>query len=386
MNTIPSPIELRKPAERLLFIDFYRLVALFLMVQGHVFRALVGSQYTKSFIWKAHESVHKFTASLFLFGAGMIFMIVTRRRWDEYTQFGKRTWHRLRRYVYFLIIGIALRLPFFSLSKTIRMWDADVMAKLFSVDILHVIALGLILLHFICMLARKPRRVLWVVLPLAVAIMAFAPVIRSMQISGPVPLVSWISTQYKSQFVIIPWWGYMFLGAALGTLFPDSGIIKDERKLMNLMIVSGLLLLASAIAISVFMKWNFIYAQSYRPDQMLARVGVITSFMGFCWYLERWGLPKKIRKAFFLSEESLIVYVTHLLLVYGSVLGKGHAQLIGHQLGFGSLLKSFLEVASFTVLFTWSWHWLKKNKLRTLKILQAVGAALFLLAFLLNPY
>lgn len=376
---------MRKPGERLLFVDLYRLIALFLMVQGHVFRALIDMDLTGNFIWQAHESVHKFTASLFLFGAGMIFMIVTRRRWDSYMRFGKRTWHRLRRYLYFLLIGIALRLPYFSLVKMIRMWSPDVMAKLFSVDILHVIAVGLIVLHLLCMMMGKPRRVVWIILPLAIGIMVISPFVRPLEIPGPVPLVSWISTQYKSQFVILPWWGYLFLGAVFGAMFPDSGVLKDERKLMNGMIIGGVSLLAVGILLAVFKRWSFVYAAAYRPDQMVARVGVINAFMGFCWYLERWGVPQKIRKVFFLSEESLIVYVVHLLLVYGSVLGPGHSQLIGHKLRYHSLLRVFLEVSALTGIFTWIWHWLKKNKLKTLKIIQAVGAALFLLAFLLMP-
>jgi hypothetical protein len=385
VDSAPAP-GFRKPGERLLFVDLYRLIALFLMVQGHLFRALVDTGLTKSFLWQAHESVHKFTASIFLFGAGMIFMIVTRRRWDTYKRFGSRTWHRLRRYFYFLLIGFWLRLPFFSLRKTIQLMDSGLLAKMTAVDVLHVIAVGLILLHLLCMLAGRPRRLLWFLLPLGIAFFVFAPIVRTMQLSGPAPLISWISRQYGSQFTIIPWWGYIFLGACLGIIFPDSGRIADERRLMNVVIIGGLALLGAGIGLAALMQWNFVYAPGYRPDQMIARLGVVTSFMGFCWYLEQWGVARKLKGAFFLSEESLIVYVVHLLLVYGSVLAPGMSRIIDNTLRLPGLMLSFIGVAAVTVAFTWGWHWLKKRNLKALKIVQAAMVIAFLLAYIIRPY
>lgn len=382
----PAPDhEIRKPGERLLFVDLYRLIALFLMVQGHLFRALVDMELTKSFFWLAHETVHKFTASLFLFGAGMIFMIVTRRRWDEYSRFGRRTWRRLRRYLYFLLIGYWLHLPFFSLKHTIRVMDAGLLAKMTAIDVLHVIAVGLILLHLLCMLAGKPKRLLWILLPLGIAFLVFAPIIRFLDISGPAPLVSWISDEYGSQFTIIPWWGYIFLGASLGSIFPLSGKLKDERRLMNAIIIAGLVLLAAGIGLAVFRKLDFVYAPAYRPDQMIAQLGVITSLMGFCWYLERWGLARRLKGAFFLSEESLIVYVVHLLIVYGSVLAPGMATIIGHTLRLPGLILAFIGVAAVTSGFTWGWHWLKGRHLKVLKIVQAGMVVAFILAYIIRP-
>jgi len=381
-----SPDDTRIQGGRLLFVDLYRFIALFLMVQGHLFRALVNERLSESFFWLAHETVHKFTATLFLFGAGMIFMIVTRRRWDEYKRFGSRTWRRLRRYFYFLLIGFWLRLPFFSLSKTIRLMDAQLVAKMTAVDVLHVIAVGLIGLHLLCMLLGDPRRLVWVLVPLGLAFLAFAPLIRGMDITGPAPLVSWISRKYGSQFTIIPWWGYIFLGASLGAVFPDSGRLRDERRLMNVIIVAGVVLLAAAIGLAWFQRLNFVYAPAYRPDQMVARVGVAASLMGLCWYLERWGIARRLRGAFFLSEESLIVYVVHLLLVYGSVLAPGMSRIIDNTLPLHWLLAAFAGVAAVTSAFTWGWHWLKKRHLRILKLVQTAMVMLFLLAYVIRPY
>lgn len=382
-----SDLWVRKPGERLLFVDLYRLIALFLMVQGHLFRALVDIELTKSFFWLANETIHKFTASLFLFGAGMIFMIVTRRQWDEYKYFGKRTRRRLRRYLYFLLIGYWLHLPFFSLKKTIQLMDAGLLAKMTAVDVLHVIAVGLILFHLLCMLAGKPKRLIWILPPLGVICLIAAYFVSQNHIPGPAPLVSWISGEYGSQFTIIPWWGYIFLGASLGSIFPLSGKLKDERRLMNAIIIAGLVLLAAGIGLAVFRKLNFVYAQAYRPDQMSARLGVIISFMGFCWYLERWGLARRLKGAFFLSEESLIVYVVHLLIVYGSVLAPGMATIIGHKLRLPGLILAFIGVAAVTSAFTWGWHWLKKRNLNVLKIVQAGMVVAFILVYIIRrPY
>ena len=154
---------------------------------------------------------------------------------------------------------------------------------------------------------------------------------------------------------------------------------------MNIIIIVGIILLGIGICLAALQKLDFVYATAYRPDQMIAQLGVITSLMGFCWYLERWGLARRLKGAFFLSEESLIVYVVHLLIVYGSVLAPGMATIIGHKLRLPGLILAFIGVAAVTSAFTWGWHWLKKRNLKVLKIVQAGMVVAFILAYIIRP-
>lgn len=382
----PSENGFRKPGSRLLFVDLFRFIALFLMVQGHVFRSLVDTDLTRTFFWLAHESVHKFTAAIFLFGSGLIFMIVTRRRWVEYKGFGYRTRRRLRRYLFFLIIAYWLHLPFMSLAATIQKMCPQLLARMTVVDVLHIISVGLILLQLLAMLIRKPDRMRWILFPLGFLFLALAPFINPLSINGPTPLVSWLIRDYGSRFTVMPWWGYLFWGAALGSIFPESGDIRLERRFVNVLAFTGLALVFTGVAIAVLSGLDFVYAEQYRPDQITVRLGVVFALLGACWYLERWGVARKLKGAFFLSEESLIVYVVHLIIVYGSVLSPGMAQLIGNRLGIPWVVVSFLAVSAVTVGFTWVWHWLKKKHLTVLKIMQALMVAAFIVVFLLRKW
>lgn len=382
---VTSPDLVRKPGERFYFIDLFRFIAVFLMVQGHVFRALISWDLTKSVFWQVHETVHKLTAPMFLFGAGMIFMVITRGRWDTYMRFDGRTWKRVRRYIYFLLIGYWLHLPYMSLAHIIRDMGPELLARMTLVDVLHIISIGLILLQLMCMALRRAERMWWVLLPLSVVCFAAAPFVVPLKLSGPSPLVSWITTQYASRFTIIPWWGYLYFGAAMGTLFPTTGRLKDERRFIAIVMAAGALLLSAGLAISIIQKTNFVYGRSYAYDQTLARLGGAMLILGLCWFMEKWGIARKMKKVFFLSEESLIAYVFHLLVTYGSVLAPGLSRFFGNQLGIGWLVLAFIGVAAVTVPFTYLWHWLKKKHFNVLRIIQAAMVILFLLLFSILP-
>lgn len=380
-----GPEYMRKPGSRLFFVDLFRLFAIFLMVQGHVFRALANDAIQKGLFWRIHETVHGLTAPLFLFGSGMIFMVVTRGRWDEYRKFGAKTWQRLRRYIYFLVIGYWLHLPSLSLSKTIRMMNPELLARMTAVDVLHIISIGLILLHLICMLLGRPRRAMWLLLPLGVACLALAPLVRPLNLPGPSPLVSWLTTQYGSNFTILPWWGYILFGACFGILFPESGKLKDERRYIIIAIISGVACFIIGFVVSLMIGRPFGIGSPNKPEQVLANIGGVLLVISIAWLLERVGFAKKIRKAFFLSEETLIVYVIHLMLLYGSVLSPGIATFIGPTLGMPMLLLVFTLISALTVAFTWGWHWVKKENLKVLRIIQLAMTALFIITYLVSP-
>lgn len=366
-------------------MDFFRIIAVFLMVQGHVFRALAGKALQATGFWNVHEFIHGFTAPIFLFGSGLIFMVVTRGHWEEYTHFDTRLWKRLRRYIYFLVVGYWLHLPIFSLSRTLRLMNPDLLAKMTVVDVLHVISLGLILLNFICMMARKPKRMVWILLPLAVASIALAPLVTNTKIPGPAPLVSWLTTQHGSLFTILPWWGYIFFGAAMGAIFPDTSLLKDERRFILIAFVVGCILTAAGIVTIYFKVKATGSSPSVSPEQSMLRIGGVMILMCFAWLMERVGVARRCKPAFFLSEDTLIAYVTHLILVYGCVLGPGIEKIIGHTLGIWGLLVVLAVVSVVTVAFTYSWNWLKKENLKVMKIVQIAMAAAFLAAYCLRP-
>jgi hypothetical protein len=49
------------------------------------------------------------------------------------------------------------------------------------------------------------------------------------------------------------------------------------------------------------------------------------------------------------------------------------------------LLLVFTLISVLTIAFTWGWHWVKKENLKVLRIIQLVMTAAFIIAYLVSP-
>jgi len=83
--------------QRYLFIDLLRFAAAFLMIQGHVFDALLSTQIKSHSLFYIHDFFHGFIAPAFLFASGVAYGASTMKRWAEHTTWGKRGRRRMHR-------------------------------------------------------------------------------------------------------------------------------------------------------------------------------------------------------------------------------------------------------------------------------------------------
>src|SRR5438067_13049685 len=84
---------------------------------------------------------------------------------------------------------------------------------IFRIDILHCIGLSLLFaLPIFAFLSPRPRLLSWVSLALAAAIFGISPLAE--HVRGPLAALANGSTE--SVFPLLPWAGYVYLGAALG--------------------------------------------------------------------------------------------------------------------------------------------------------------------------
>ncbi len=66
--------------KRLIFIDYYRMVIILLMIQGHTLRALLEKELKAGLWFKFHEFVHGAVAPGFLFLSGFLFYYTIKKK------------------------------------------------------------------------------------------------------------------------------------------------------------------------------------------------------------------------------------------------------------------------------------------------------------------
>jgi hypothetical protein len=82
------------------------------------------------------------------------------------------------------------------------------------------------------------------------------------------------------------------------------------------------------------------------------------------------------------AQESLVIYVLHLAIVYGSVWAPGLANAYGGRLSPGRLLPIIVLLIASMTLTAYAWNWLKHTHRATARWVS-VGLTLLLIAMLL---
>jgi uncharacterized membrane protein len=120
-------------------------------------------------------------------------------------------------------------------------------------DILHCIGLGLLIaLPLFAALSARPRLLRWVALALAAAVFGLAPLAE--HVRGPLAALCNDST--GTVFPLVPWAGYVYLGASAGATAAIGDVRELARWLLALLLL-GLLLWLQSDAL----------AQAYPPHE-----------------------------------------------------------------------------------------------------------------------
>ena len=128
-------------SQRHLFIDLYRTAVILLMLEGHVVRAFLAPYLQQMWLFQNHEFIHGLSAPAFLFGAGMTFVISTRKRWEEYHHWDQPLARRTGRFLMIISFGLILHLPYFSFRKIIMDGTIADYLRLFQCDVLACIGI-----------------------------------------------------------------------------------------------------------------------------------------------------------------------------------------------------------------------------------------------------
>lgn len=224
-----------EPSARIHAFDWLRGVAVLVMIQTHSLVLLKPEIHTQAlFTWLVR--IDGLVAPSFIFSAGFALALVqVRAGLTGRLGAGRKSFKRALE-----VLGVAslINLIWFPLLRQPK-W-------LFRIDILHCIALSLLLaLPLLIALSKRPQLLRWLMLTLALVIFSIAPFFENT--TGLASLV--LNTQpgvlddtTAASFPLLPWAGYVFLGASFGT---TVAMMKREAELwrwLGLLIGLGALL------------------------------------------------------------------------------------------------------------------------------------------------
>ena len=110
---------------RYTFLDLFRGLFVLLMVEGHLLRAVLEEGSRSSSVFQIHEILHGITAPGFLFTSGFALAIASHRKRNELQSLAPALGRRLWRGVALLLLGYALHIPYWSLTKTLAASTAE---------------------------------------------------------------------------------------------------------------------------------------------------------------------------------------------------------------------------------------------------------------------
>lgn len=326
-------------ARRYHFVDLLKAYAVLMMVQGHLVEALLNPADKGTSLYQFLHFLRGLTAPAFLMGAGFGLFFSFVRKSEKPT--GLLIRQKIQRVLPIVAIGYFLHLPYLSAAKIFFTLTGDDWQRFLQCDILQTIGFTVLILQIVFTIIRHRAAITAAALLLIIPVLALTPAMK--HFSGlPLVLNQIVSGARGSPFPVFPFSAYLLAGVALGGLF----LILAE-KFNNLVAGAGLITAGIVLATAA----NLISD----PFLFYVRTGLLTVLCGMLVLL---GNEANATKAFFINigKESLLVYVVHIMIVYGSVLNKGLVYYFGGRLNAvpAAILAIALIVAMVLLAMGWS--------------------------------
>jgi hypothetical protein len=291
------------------------------MVQGHVCDTLLSKAAVATPLYQWQWLFHGTTAPGFLFASGFVAGL------PRAPLSLRAAIRRARRLLFVLGVGYFLQLPYFSLWKTLEASPAQ-MSAAFACNALQVIAATQLLVLVIQVLAR--RRWVGVASVLFVVVLVAGPFVWTSGLAQRVApgWGAYLDRSSGSVFPVFPFASFVLAGAVAGAFI---GHLEPGAR-HRAMVRSGLVCLAAGAAMTPLLN-QFVDFWGVSPAYVLLRLGALLLLMrtveGLCTPQGRLTQALAV-----LGHETLLVYVVHLLALYGGVLGQGPLAPWTGRLGF----------------------------------------------------
>ena len=372
----PPFVERRRAPSRNreIYIDAFRGLMALVMVQGHVFDDLVSAAARAAPWYQFQVMFHGSTAPGFLFASGFVAGL------PRAPLSLRASVRRARRLLFVLGVGYFLHLPYLSLWKTAEATPAQ-QAELFACNPLQLIAvsqLGLLVLQWIA-----GRR--WVVVSAAtaVAILTAAPFVWAARLSTRVPL--WLGgyldpAAAPSQFPIFPYAAFVLAGTVAGAWLGRTDRATRHRRSVR----AALALIAIGVLLTIVLAGHVDF-WTVSPGYALLRMGGLVLVLAAVEWAAARGV-RGIRVLGLLGHETLVVYVLHLVLLFGGVLGHSPLSDQAGRLGFGGALAVLVAMLPVLYAAAWTWHQFKMRRPHAAHLVLAFLTVLVAWELLTRPW
>ena len=386
-DTSVPPATVTRSLARFEFIDLLRGWAVFVMIETHVFNALLTKELKDGGVFKILTFVNGLVAPAFLFCAGLALAVVLRRKWDDYIFLRKPFWRYLFRLLFILVVGYSLHLPFFSLSRLKEITDPNAWVPFFQADILQTIAISLFLLTLLVPIVRNRAILFWATAVLSLLVIFSSPVVRNFDYAAMAPWLSpYFTMQVKSQFPLFPWMAFLSAGTVIGLWFLGMKAAGRERSFVN----QSLALSLAAIVISLIIEalpWTLYPNHNFwdaSPEFFFVRCGLIVCALDFLWMYENKKTVSQNSVITLFGKESLLVYCVHLLIVYGYTYKWSFVRYFGPQLNYAECFGLFVTLTVSMWLMAFCWYRLKRWNIRIAKVVEFVTLGSIVAMFVLR--
>lgn len=330
--------DISTPKVRLKFIDMARSIAILLMLEGHFVddSMLMEIRDPNNAVYSTWLFIRSFTSAIFLTVTGLIFVYLMLKNrsqgWIENIRIRKG----IKRFVELIFWGFLLQ------------W--------YAFHVLECIAFGILAIILVYGLYKLIRFVpLWIYF-FAAGMLIFGSwplvkdheVLRSVE-NGLINFCQWIYGTERTNvmlFPIIPFTGFTMFGAMIGALLHDFHRHVKTNYFPAIFAVTGALLYfygkAGLSSVDKLFESGYYFTSM---DWLFERLGMVLMVLSILMYIDKYFGDRLKQDNLFLKvgQNTLTIYITHMMILFGSVIGIGindfyHKKLGGWEVAFGATL------------------------------------------------
>ncbi len=312
---------------RVIFLDLLRALAVVMMVLGHTVDLVLANEYRSYGYWSftIWQFVRGLTAPIFLLTTGTVFIYLLQSAAAPLRE-NPRVVKGVKRSLLLLALGYLLRFPSSSIVGVFALPD-EYWPAFWVVDVLQLIGVGLLLLLLGAYLVERFRFNEYAVFASGGLFFLLGSIFceRIDWITLlPAPIAAYFYTGSGSNFPLFPWAGYVMCGAVLGSYLARASKQARPFSLGRRLSFAGISLL------TIYYTVNWIKPTDYDsshflalyPDLILLRLGSVLLLVALLALLSLkiHTVPTIVS---LISRRTLLIYVTHLVILYGSPWNSG---------------------------------------------------------------
>lgn len=352
-----------KEKVRYVSADLLRGLVIIIMIEVHVFNAFLLPELRQTGWFGVLNFVNGLVAPSFLFVSGFAFQVSSGGKLDEMRKLSKAFWKKMMRIFQIILIGYALHLPFYSLSKTINETTPQLLESFLAVDVLQCIGLGLLFLFITRLMIKPDKAYHFLLIASLIAVTAISPLLWKIEFAEylPIAIANYLNRLHGSLFPLFPWWNFLLAGGIFAKYFVEARARNEEEKFVKNIAIAGL-----AVLLFGHLFYSGLFSQTLtsilpNPVFFLQRSGYILVLFYLCWLVDK---KFDIKKSFVLdaSRESLLVYWLHLVIIFGAFWGgKSLAGIIGMTMNAFEAIGATILLIILMIVASKIWGWMKKK-------------------------